>query len=405
MTTHPLLGARSHRPGPVLALGDGAELRLARLHEACGAARRTLALMLAWRIGLAPHRPLVWIAPDWSPETLQGDGIAPWIEPGHVLFITPGRIEDMLWTLEEVLRAGVAPLAVADLPELPSLTAVRRLHLAAGAGATDGLLAPLGLILTPGDGGAPGVETRWHMQTRHGAEAAHPTSGNGADTGMPPPWPGDGHCAPGTPTRGDAGPASGKLRGHASRGTGHEAPGAGHRPAAPPRATGPGQYIAPAMTGADPRACPYPRQAGHAQHPQGSAEPMPFPPQTAMPDRPAGPGQADGTLLQAEHQGPVPSGRHGDPAPRSAAPAQDPEEDEPLGRTYHVTGPEERAAWTSPPGRVAGGPPVLPDTAAAWHLERRKARTAPPRQWQVARQADQPGTGFELRPETTTPVA
>jgi hypothetical protein len=92
-------------------------------------------------------------------EHLHGDGVAHFIKPGRIVFITPNQTGDLLWCAEEALRSGSVTLVVADLAEPPGLTPVRRLQLAAETRRVQEV-TPLGLILTP-EGAAPGVESRW----------------------------------------------------------------------------------------------------------------------------------------------------------------------------------------------------------------------------------------------------
>jgi protein ImuA len=154
MTTH-LLARRPQKAAKGLELGDGLCLPDGRVHEACGPARHTFAMWLASKL----RGPVLWIVQPHRRTQLNAAGIAPFAHPGRFAFVTPDKVEDVLWCMEEGLRAGCTGMVVADLETLPALTPVRRLHLAAEAGGG----RPLGLLLTPGHGGAQGVETRWHM--------------------------------------------------------------------------------------------------------------------------------------------------------------------------------------------------------------------------------------------------
>lgn len=162
----PLRGGR--RAASDLSVTGDFALRPGRVHEICGPARRSLALRVAARLA----GPVLWIRPVWQAERLNPDGICAVVEPGRLLFVDCRRADDQLWCLEEALRSGSVALAVAELAQPPALTPVRRLHLAAEAGAVAGAAPPLGLLLTPGDGGAAGVESRWQATPAHRPEAA-----------------------------------------------------------------------------------------------------------------------------------------------------------------------------------------------------------------------------------------
>ena len=151
------------RTEPQQPLAGDLTLQRGRVHELCGPSR----LMLAARIMAKCQGPVVWIRPGWMPERLNAAGLQPLADPARLILIHAPRDDSLLWAAEESLRSGAAALVIAELLAPPALTPTRRLHLAAETGAEaarrDGATAPLGLLLLPGQGGAQGVESRWHM--------------------------------------------------------------------------------------------------------------------------------------------------------------------------------------------------------------------------------------------------
>lgn len=122
----------------------------ARVHEAEGMGRHTFALFQAMHY----PGPLIWILPGHMPEMPMLRGLPTGLGE-RLLLIRPGSETDLLWSVEEALRAEPVGFVVAE-PEKPlSLTAGRRLQLAAEAGGTTGLM------LIRDGAGSNAAETRW----------------------------------------------------------------------------------------------------------------------------------------------------------------------------------------------------------------------------------------------------
>ncbi|WP_439580610.1 ImuA family protein [Elioraea sp.] len=143
-------------PGGGLARGAVHEL----LTADPGAAAALAALILA-RAGT----PTVWIEPnpDPYPAGLAGFGLDP-----AALIVVRADGADALWAAEESLRAPAVAGVLATLPRLDFATG-RRLHLAAEAGGT------LGLILRPDTPNPPpsAARTRWRITALPAPGQAH----------------------------------------------------------------------------------------------------------------------------------------------------------------------------------------------------------------------------------------
>ncbi|PJF08298.1 ImuA family protein [Pseudorhodobacter sp. MZDSW-24AT] len=137
----------THRTAPA----DPLSLLKGRVHEAEGPGRRAFALFQARR----HSGTVLWILPAYEPQRPMLHGLPEGVSE-RLLVLTPKNETDLLWCVEEALRANPVGLVIAEPQQMLSLTAGRRLQLAAEAGQSTGLL----LIRT--DHGSAATETRWH---------------------------------------------------------------------------------------------------------------------------------------------------------------------------------------------------------------------------------------------------
>ena len=152
------------RPPPT----DPFALTKARVHEAEGPGRRSFALFQTLRHPGA----VLWVLPAHEPQRPMLRGMPAGLSE-RLLLLTPKSETDLLWCVEEALRAAPVALVIAEPQQLLSLTAGRRLQLAAETGRTTGLM-----LIREGHGSSA-TETRWRCDT---VSAHVPVSGPATHT-------------------------------------------------------------------------------------------------------------------------------------------------------------------------------------------------------------------------------
>lgn len=145
--------------------GDPFTLLGHRVHEAEGRGRRAF----AWFQAARHPGPLVWISPAHTPEGPMLRGL-PQDVGARLHLLRPQSEADLLWCVEEALRTAPVALVIAEPSQPLSLTAGRRLQLAAEAGGTTGLM----LIQT--DAGSNATESRWSCEPQANNLASNPDS-------------------------------------------------------------------------------------------------------------------------------------------------------------------------------------------------------------------------------------
>ena len=137
-------------------------LKKGRMHEVCGPAR----VRIVTFIGAKTKGLIVWIRPDWEDFIINVDSISHWFSPNQLLLINAKRKNDLFFATEEVLRSGISELTITELPQVPNSLQMRRIHLAITSGVqSNNEKKPLGLILSPNEGGATSIESRWYIST------------------------------------------------------------------------------------------------------------------------------------------------------------------------------------------------------------------------------------------------
>lgn len=122
-----------------------------RAHETCGAGAPMFAFALAAQVG----GPIMWVHEDWGQDQLNPAGFCDFLDPSNLLVSVAQDQTNLLAVTEEALRSGAVPLVITQITKPLSLTAGRRLQLAAREGKSTALS-----LISP-DMGSNAAETRW----------------------------------------------------------------------------------------------------------------------------------------------------------------------------------------------------------------------------------------------------
>ena len=96
------------------------------------------------------------------------DSISDWFCTNRLLFVNAKNNNDLFSGTEEVLRSGISKIVIIEIPGIPNSLQMYRINLAMTLGMKSNYtILPLGLILSPNNGGATSIESRWYASTLH----------------------------------------------------------------------------------------------------------------------------------------------------------------------------------------------------------------------------------------------